>query len=212
VLEFIFLDGVGVGPTADGIHKIQAQLAAHELHCARHVAVTSYSTLTGYLPNCYRVPTEDGVNDVEFLADQLQRAYRGPAWHGPAVREVLDGVGAMQASAKPAAGGHSIWEIVTHMGAWISEVKNRLGREAVELSGPQDWPPVDGSSEAAWQQTLSALDQEQEQLRSAIASLPEANLRTGVSGEKYSVRFMLEGVIQHNLYHAGQIAMLKKMS
>jgi uncharacterized damage-inducible protein DinB len=81
----------------------------------------------------------------------------------------------------------------------------------VELAGTQDWPPVDGGSEAVWRETLAALDREQEQLRLAIRELPETSLKTGVPSQKYSVRFMLEGVIQHNLYHAGQIAVLKKI-
>ena len=151
------------------------------------------------------------MNSVEFLADQLERAHRGRAWHGPSLREILEGVTAKQAGARPVAGGHSIWELVMHIGAWVSAVRRRLAGEPLELAGEQDWPPIDGTSETAWQETLAALEREQAQLRDAIRSLPEANLKAGVAGQKYSVRFMLEGVIQHHLYHAGQIAMLRKM-
>jgi uncharacterized damage-inducible protein DinB len=152
------------------------------------------------------------VNSVEFLADQLRRAYEGEAWHGPSLREVLAGVTAEMASAKPIPDAHNIWELVMHTGAWINAVRRRLAGDPAELSPQEDWPPIDGGSEAAWQQTLAALDEEQKQLRAAISSLPEAGLKSGVAGAKYSVRFMLEGVIQHNLYHAGQIALLKKMA
>ncbi len=151
------------------------------------------------------------MNDVEFLADQFERAYRGAAWHGPGLREVLAGVTAEQAAAKPAPGAHSIWELVNHAGAWIGAVRRRLGGEALDLSAEQDWPIVDGGGEAGWQQTLAALDDEQRRLREAIGALPLEGLRAHVPGTEYSVRFMLEGVIQHNLYHAGQIAMLKKL-
>lgn len=90
-------------------------------------------------------------------------------------------------------------------------VRRRLAGDAAELSPQEDWPVIDGGSETAWRQTLAALDQEQNQLRDSISALSEGSLKSGVPGTKYSVRFMLEGVIQHNLYHAGQIALLKKM-
>lgn len=151
------------------------------------------------------------MNDVEFLADQLQRAYCGEAWHGPALRQLLEGIGAEQAAAKPSAQVHSIWEIVMHAGAWVNAVRRRLAGEVVELSPEQDWPAIDGGSEEAWRRTLSALDDEQSHLREAIRALPEAALKSRVTETNYSVRFMLNGVIQHDLYHAGQIALLKKM-
>jgi uncharacterized damage-inducible protein DinB len=151
------------------------------------------------------------MNDVEFLADQLQRAYEGEAWHGPSLREVLNGVNAGMASAKPVPEAHSIWELVMHIGAWINAARRGLGGSAVELSPQQDWPAIDAGSDAAWSQTLDALEQEQNQLRDAIRALNESSLKARVPGRNHSVRFMLEGVIQHNLYHAGQIALLKKM-
>jgi uncharacterized damage-inducible protein DinB len=151
------------------------------------------------------------MNDVEFLADQLQRAYRGEAWHGPSLRENLAGVTLQQARAKPSEAVHNIWEIVMHVGAWVCAVRRRLAGEILDLSPEQDWPAIDGGSEAAWQQTLAALDQEQNRLFEAIRALPAESLKKGVAGLNYSVRFMLEGVIQHNLYHAGQIALIKKM-
>jgi len=151
------------------------------------------------------------MNDTEFLADQLHRAYAGPAWHGPSLREVLEGVSARTAAARPVIAAHSIWELVMHVGAWTSAVRRRLAGEPVELSPSEDWPAVSGASEAAWRQTLDALEREQNQLREAIRALPETALKSGVPGCNYSVRFMLEGAVQHNLYHAGQIALLKKM-
>ena len=97
------------------------------------------------------------MNDVEFLADQLQRAYRGEAWHGPSLRETLAGVTSEQARAKPSAAVHNIWEIVMHVGAWICAVRRRLAGETLQLSPEQDWPAIDGGSDSAWQQTLAAL-------------------------------------------------------
>jgi uncharacterized damage-inducible protein DinB len=151
------------------------------------------------------------MNDVDFLADQLQRAYRGAAWHGPSLSEVLTGVTAEQAAAKPNASLHSIWEITLHMAAWISAVRRRLAGDVAELSDAEDWPAIDSTSAAAWRQSLAALEEQQNRLREATGALADTALKSRVTGTEYSVRFMLNGVIQHNLYHAGQIALLKKM-
>ena len=151
------------------------------------------------------------MNDVEFLADQLQRAYRGSAWHGPSVREVLAGVTAAQAAVKPAPGAHCIWELVMHIGAWISTTRRRLAGDTREVTAQEDWPAIESGNVEAWQQTLATLDDEHNQLHQAVRSLPEAALKTRLEGTDYSVRFMLQGVIQHNLYHAGQIALAKKL-
>ena len=150
------------------------------------------------------------MNNVEFLADQLRRAHEGQAWHGPALREILAGVTAEAASARPIPEAHTIWELVQHIAAWLGAVGRRLQGESVELPDAEDWPPVKDFTEAAWQKTQAAVDQETKRLQEAIAKLPEEALREGAPGATYSVRFMLEGVIQHHLYHAGQIALLKK--
>jgi len=149
------------------------------------------------------------MTDTEFLADQLRRAHTGEAWHGPALKEVLAGVTPEMASSRPIPDAHSIWEIARHVAAWIPAVGRRLNGEAVDLTGDQDWPPADSRNDA-WQKTLTSLDSETVALEAAIRALPADSLRKGVPGTNYSVRFMLEGVTQHHLYHAGQIAMLKK--
>ncbi len=150
------------------------------------------------------------MNKVEFLADQLQRAYSGEAWHGPSLQELLRGITFEQAAAKPIPNAHSVWELVIHIGVWMAAARRRMAGDPAEITTEQDWPAVASASEAAWQQVLTALDREQNQLRDAIRALPEETLRKHVNGHPYSISFMLNGVIQHNLYHAGQIAVLKK--
>jgi uncharacterized damage-inducible protein DinB len=149
------------------------------------------------------------MTDTEFLADQLRRAHTGEAWHGPALKEILDGVTAEMACARPVPQAHTIWEIVRHVSAWLGAAGRRMSGEAVELIGEHDWPTTD-STDAAWQKTLAELDRETAALQEAIAKLPAELLRKGVPGRNYSVRFLLEGIVQHHLYHAGQILMLKK--
>lgn len=150
------------------------------------------------------------MNQTELIADQLQRSYSGEAWHGPSLEELLAGITAEQALRRPVAGAHSIWELVMHVGVWMSVARRRLAGEVVQPTPEQDWPPIDGGSPAAWRQTLSALEGEHKQLRAAICAFAESSLDDQTPGKKHSQAFLLHGVIQHNLYHAGQIALLKK--
>jgi uncharacterized damage-inducible protein DinB len=150
------------------------------------------------------------MNQIELISDQLQRAYAGEAWHGPPLKELLDGITAGQALDRPVPGAHSIWELTMHIGVWMSVVQRRLRGDTVQPTPQQDWPPIDGGSSDAWRQTLDALEQEHNQLRTAICALPESSLEKQAPGKDHSVAVMLHGVIQHNLYHAGQIALLKK--
>jgi uncharacterized damage-inducible protein DinB len=151
------------------------------------------------------------MKEAERIADQLRRAMQGEAWHGPSLREILAGVTAAQAAARPIAAAHSIWELVNHITAWEGIVLRRMGGEAVKnVSSEIDWPPVGEKSEAAWQQALAALEASNHRLCDAIAKLPDKRLRERVPGKQDSFYGELHGIVQHDLYHAGQIALLKK--
>jgi uncharacterized damage-inducible protein DinB len=151
------------------------------------------------------------MSEIQRIEDQLRRAFEGHAWHGPAVRELLGDVTAAKAAARPLPDAHSIWEIVLHIATWEGVVRRRLQGEAVaDLPPEQDWPPVQETTEAAWHKAMDDLDRGHRALREAIARSGEGRLAELVPGKKHSVYHMLHGVIQHDLYHAGQIAVLKK--
>ena len=152
------------------------------------------------------------MTEIEKILDQLKRAYEGGAWHGPSVREVLAGVSAQQAHARPLPNAHSIWELVHHIAVWENVGRRRLGgdRAEIDISSPEDWPPADDTSEPAWGQAKAALDRGHEALRQAIEGLEESRLNEPILPGLSTVYVTLHGVIQHDLYHAGQIAMLKK--
>ncbi len=78
------------------------------------------------------------MSEFERIVDQLERAYRGEAWHGPSIREVLDGVDADAASARPVSNGHTIKELVVHVLVWEKEAQARLAGK-----GRDDLPPED---------------------------------------------------------------------
>jgi uncharacterized damage-inducible protein DinB len=151
------------------------------------------------------------MSEITRIADQLRRSHEGEAWHGPALEALLAGVSAAQAAARPIPGAHSIWEIVLHVTAWENFVKRRLaGETIVEVPEAENFPPVTDAGAAAWERTREGLRSAHRTLQEALGRLTDERLRDIVSGKGYSVYFMLHGVVQHNLYHAGQIALLKK--
>jgi uncharacterized damage-inducible protein DinB len=128
------------------------------------------------------------------------------------VREVLAGVTAAQAHARPLANAHSIWELVQHIAVWESVGRRRLegDRAQIDISSPEDWPPPDDTSEEAWEQAKAALDRGHQAFVEAIQRVPESRLDSPIFDGMSTVYVTLHGVIQHDLYHAGQMAMLKK--
>ncbi|MGO4884128.1 MAG: DinB family protein [Bryobacteraceae bacterium] len=152
------------------------------------------------------------MSEVTRILDQIHRAYEGPCWHGPALRAVLAGVDYRAAGARPMAEAHTIWELVLHITVWMSVVTGRLdGAEIPTLPPEQDWPAAPAPTESGWLDALGALAQAQLSLESAVGKLTDDRLRDKVLGDTpYSIYTMLHGVVHHNLYHAGQIALLKK--
>ncbi len=151
------------------------------------------------------------MREIERILDQVKRSFEGEAWHGPSVREVLAGVNSDKAAAHPIPAAHSIWEITDHIGAWMHYVCKRLDGEQFEATPEQDWPAAPAKDEKGWQNTLKNLEQGYQKLTAAIQRSSDEDLeKKYVPGKHYTIYFMLHGVIQHNLFHAGQIALLKK--
>ena len=152
------------------------------------------------------------MTEIERILDQLKRAFEGPAWHGPSIKELLNGVTASQAHARPLTNAHGIWELVHHIAVWEDVGRRRLEGDPAEvpISSPEDWPPAEDVSEAAWEQAKAALERGHQALIDAISRVPEARLDEPILEGKSTVYVTLHGVVQHDLYHAGQIAILKK--
>lgn len=150
------------------------------------------------------------MTEIERIADQLKRAFEGEAWHGPSVQEALAEVLAEQAAARPLPHAHTIWEIVLHLAAWDEVVRRRLEGEQVDSPDEGDWPHVKDTSVEAWGDTLERLRNSHTKLRRTVSWLDDSNLDEPVAGSKSSVYITIQGSIQHYLYHAGQIALLKK--
>ena len=147
--------------------------------------------------------------DAEILADQISRAFRGGSWHGPSVMEVLAGVSAHDAAAHPIAGAHSIWEIVLHMASGYALVLARVRGESAELQEDEAWPPVPDASPGAWGESQRALEQLNQHLVGAVRAFPPEQLSREL-GSEFTAYTQFCGAPQHDLYHAGQIVILKK--
>jgi uncharacterized damage-inducible protein DinB len=151
------------------------------------------------------------MSSVERLVSQLHHTYRGPSWHGPTLFELLADVSSVEALEKPLPGSHSIWEIVLHSAAWKRAVKRRVDGEPVRLDGAADWPEVSGDSDRAWRDALADLDAAHVALEARVRKLEESDLdNPSPTDRDVSIYATLHGVIQHDIYHAGQIALLKK--
>lgn len=151
------------------------------------------------------------------IADQLHRAFNGEAWHGPSLREVLTGITAEQAAAHPADNAHSIWELVLHIRTWA-----HVGVEATrgvpvpasvnDLPAEQDWPLVKEKTDAAWDAAREQMFETAKELEQIVQNRSDSRLQEKVPGRNYNFYLLFHGIVQHSLYHAGQIALLKKIS
>jgi len=151
------------------------------------------------------------MNEVDRIIDQLRRAYDGDAWHGPPLRAILADVSAETASARPIGGAHSIREIVRHITFWHDGARRRIGGEVVEADEVEQWPGAIDPGAEGWQQELADLERAHAALVETVGQLGVEDLDRPVPGNPYNVYILLHGLVQHNLYHAGQIALLKKV-
>lgn len=150
------------------------------------------------------------MSEIERITDQLRRAFEGPSWHGPAVLEALESVTSVQASRRPIAGAHTIWELVLHMAVWEDTVRRRALGEAFHPTAEQDWPAVGDHGEAAWREALRGLQAGHLAFRQVVGSFDPERLEAPLAPGGGTAYVQFHGAIQHDLWHAGQVAILKK--
>jgi uncharacterized damage-inducible protein DinB len=150
------------------------------------------------------------MRETERISDQAQKMFHSGAWHGPSLREVLAGVDAGMAAAHPIPGAHSIWELVLHLIATQAILLRRIRGESAGLEDEEFWLTVPPVSESAWAETVARLERQEAELRQAMAAFPEERLEARLTAEGSSAYNNFHGHVQHNAYHAGQIALLKK--
>jgi uncharacterized damage-inducible protein DinB len=152
------------------------------------------------------------------LIDQFTRAHDGDPWHGSPVKAILEGVTHEQAAQQPPNGAHSIWELVLHITGWRNEVARRAAGQPAGEPEHGDYPDVGEPTAARWQAALAALDASHANLVAVVKGLSDEQLwqptndpRHRPLGTGVSYYELLHGIVQHDAYHAGQIAMLKRI-
>ncbi len=153
--------------------------------------------------------------EIRLLLQDLDDAYEHRAWHGPNLRGSLRGVTARQAAWRPAPGRHNIWELAVHAAYWKYAVWRRLTGEkrgSFPHKGSNWFERAASPTEKAWREDLALLDEQHRKLRRAVERLPSARLRGRPRGGRWTVLQEISGVTAHDLYHTGQIQLLKKLS
>ena len=158
---------------------------------------------------------------IQLLLDSLDEAYRGPAWHGPSLRAALRGLDSHHASQRPGPGRHNCWELAVHAAFWKYAVRRRLlgtKQAPFPLAGSnffqrpsQEESARSASLAKAWKRDLALLDKTHQELRATVAALSPASLDRPARGHRQAPRFMVEGIAMHDVYHAGQIQLLRRL-
>lgn len=152
------------------------------------------------------------MNTRTTLLLALEEAYDKKSWHGTNLRGSLRRIGPQEAAARPQEGRHSIWEIVVHTAYWKYVVRRKITgakRGSFPLKGSDWFPRPESRSSAAWQGDLALLGEEHRRLHEAVESLSEKDL--GRKSGEFSLAGLIRGVAAHDLYHAGQIQLIKRM-
>lgn len=170
-------------------------------------------------PSLEKAPRPGGAVQAD-IAQRIVKAVTGPAWHGPALLELLGDVTPAEAAARPAAGQHTIGELVLHVRFWCDDSLRRLPpegagapAEAAGLPEPgpgEDWPAFARKDEAGWKADVEALAESHRKLADRVRLLSPDLLSTRIPGRKVSFEDMLRGVVEHAAYHGGQIAILRR--
>jgi uncharacterized damage-inducible protein DinB len=153
--------------------------------------------------------------EIQLLLEIIDQAYNRKSWHGTNLRGSLRNVTAEEAERRPQAGRHNIWELTLHAAYWKYVVHRRLAGEpagSFVVKGSNWFPRPEGdATEAGWKKDVALLDAIHRSLRASIAGLTPKTLAHTPAGSKVSNRTLVTGIAAHDLYHAGQIQLLKRL-
>ncbi len=152
--------------------------------------------------------------DLRIILALLDESYERLAWHGPNLRGSIRGVTALQAARRPGRGRHNIWEIVVHCAYWKYIVRRRILGEkkgSFPLKGSNWFSRPETRSGQSWKADIKLLHEPHRSMMAAIRSLSPGDLKRIPPGSKVSNEAILRGIASHDVYHAGQIQLLKKL-
>ncbi len=152
--------------------------------------------------------------ELRLLLDAIDRAYDAPSWHGVNLKGSIRGLAPELAARRPAPGRHNIWEIVVHCAYWRYAVWRRLSgarRGSFPIEGSNWFERPAARTRAAWDGDRRLLDRIHRDLRKAVAGVPAGSLHRRSPGRKTTPYDLVSGIAAHDLYHAGQIQLLKRL-
>jgi hypothetical protein len=152
---------------------------------------------------------------IALLLHLIDQAFDHRAWHGTNLRGSIRGLSPKEAAWRPAPSRHNIWETVAHAAYWKYIVRRRIlseGRGSFPLEG-SNWfvRPTGKPTDEEWKKDVKLLVETHRSMRAAVAGLTDADLKVKPKGSKVSNLEIIEGIASHDLYHAGQIQLLKKL-
>jgi hypothetical protein len=152
---------------------------------------------------------------IASLVAQIDEAFDRRSWHGTNLRGSLRGMTAKGAAWRPGAGRHNAWEITLHAAYWKYAAWRRLTGEkrgAFARTGSNWFPSLAPPTEAAWRKDVALLHRYHRDLRAAVLQLSDEDLERRPPGSKETIGRLVRGVAAHDLYHAGQIQLIKTLS
>lgn len=146
------------------------------------------------------------------IADQLRQAFVGDPWLGPSLGSILKSVTAEQACCRLSPGTHTIEELVAHIDFYVTRAAEAVSGSAMPrlYGGYTDWPEVVEDGGDAWPAAVAGLIEHAEELAAKIEAMDDSQLSEVVSGRGYHYYFLLHGVVQHSVYHGGQITLISR--
>jgi len=149
------------------------------------------------------------MNEVKFLIDQIKTTFNGDSWHGPNLVKILKGINSEEAAKRSVGERHTIWELTNHITFWLEEVQKSVkDKKNLDHSGDA-WPRM-GASEEDWIQSVNRLEAAVNMLVDDLATWKNNDLAVIVPEANFTFKQMLHGILHHNLYHAGQINIIRK--
>jgi uncharacterized damage-inducible protein DinB len=150
------------------------------------------------------------MSSIDVILKHYDQVLGGDAWHGDPVWQILEGIPAHAAATRRLPEGHTIWEIVAHMTFWEGVVTKRLHGERAGLVEELNFPAMPAVTEENWAKALGDFRASNTAFRDALRQLDPAKLGQLTTAGKRTCYEEAHGIIEHHVYHAGQIALLKK--
>jgi hypothetical protein len=152
---------------------------------------------------------------ISLLLRIIDEAYEKKAWHGPNLRGSVRGLEAQRAAWRPGANRHNIWEIVVHAAYWKYAVRRRIlgeRRGSFPLKGSNWIVRPTSLTEGAWRDDIILLEDIHRKMRAVVAAFSVKDLQKIPRGSKVSNAAIIYGIALHDVYHAGQIQLLKRLA